>query len=938
MEGVVGVEALRVRVLGPVRALRDGQEVRLGPPRQRAVLAVLALRAGQVVSRSDLVDAVWGEQPPASAENGIHTYVKGLRRALEPAREARAPGVLLASSRPGYVLTLQPGCLDTDEFDRHRERAARCHAAGDLTGERAALEAALDLWDGAALLGVPGPFAEAQRTRLAELRLTALEDRLEVLLAQGLHDGAVAELAGLTQEHPLRERLRGLHMVALCRAGRQAEAISAYHETRTLLADELGVDPGQQLQQLYQRILVADPVVADPVAAPRPAVTVPRQLPPDVTHFTGRSAEMAQLRALAERGATPVVVVGAVDGPAGVGKTAVVVHFGHSVAELFPDGQLYVDLRGFDPALPPLDPAQALGRFLRALGVDPAKVPRPLDELTALYRTQLADRRMLVVLDNARDADQVRPLLPGSPTCLTLVTSRNRLSGLVALDGARRLVVDELPPAEAQVLLCEVIGTERAASRPADVAELARLCGYLPLALRIAAANLADRPGRPVADLVAELAEGHRLASLEIPDDRQAAVRAAFDLSYRALEPEPRRLFRRLGLIPGPSFASGAAAALCLIEPHQAANLLRQLAAAHMIEIDAPGRYRMHDLLRIYAAARCELDDGTDRRGVLLGRLLDHFLYTAAAADRCLRPQRPPIPIGGPPDGVAVERFADREQALRWCDDERANLVAAVQLAAAEDFDRHAWALPCLLRNHFDLRKHWDDWVETHLLALDAARRLGDLVAESEVLIGLGVAHYDLQRFDSAITCYQRALVLCQRTGRRREEGNVLNNLANVHERLDRYADAMAFHEQALVIRRELGDSHGEGVSLTNLANIYQLCGRYDEAVAMYLGALEIRRQNEDKWGEAITLHGLCETYRQLGDPDRAIERGTAGLTIFREIGHQWGQASTLHNLGKALDANHRPQAARECWQEALAIFDDLGDITAGEVRALLEG
>ena len=612
---------LRVGVLGPVTVWRDGRESWRGQPRQLAVLGVLASRANRVVSRGELVDAVWGDQPPASAESGIYTYVAGLRRVLEPDRprrvpdrSRRAPGQVLVSSGGGYLLRLGPGGLDASQFEESLGKSRGLRASGDPDGAARAVDEALGLWRGQPFAGVPGPFAEAERLRLTELRTTAAEERADLMLAQGQPEAAVPELTTLVAEHPLRERARGLLMIALYRCGRQAEALRVFHDARERLAEDLGIDPGTELARIHQRVLAMDPaldapgqgagrraraaggdrafpggrsrgpwpsLIPPPRRCPRrrlPAepAPCPAQLPPEPAGFVGRSAELDWLHALlpgasaAPDGVPQASPIALITGTAGVGKTTLAIRFARQAGPLFPDGQLYVNLRGFDPASAPMPPGTALQWFFDALGVPAVNVPSALEAQSALLRTLLDGKRVLLLLDNAHDADQVRPLLPGSPGCMVLVTSRSQLTGLV-VEGARPLPLDVLDAREAAELVASRLGAERAAAESAAVAALVEHSAGLPLALSVTCARAAARPTLELADLAAELADARgRLDALrtgEAATDLRAVFSWSADKLSRpgrpdvpAARPAPGtgHLRRRGGLARGAAAGRGA--------------------------------------------------------------------------------------------------------------------------------------------------------------------------------------------------------------------------------------------------------------------------------------------------------------------------------------------------------------------------------------------
>ena len=588
---------VRVAVLGPVRAWRGETELELGAPQRRAVLGLLAARANQSVSRDELIDGIWGDALPARSVNALHVHVSRLRAALEPGRAHRSSGQLLLASGRGYLLRLAPGQLDAELFARRLAAARESRRAGDLAAAAASLESALGLWQGDALDGIPGPWAEIVRARLGEQRLTATEEHIELLLELGRAAEAAGQLTELVRAHPLRERFSGQLMLALYRCGRQAEALTAFADARRVLVQELGIEPGQELRGLHARILAADPGLDAPVAATVSAAgppehrgtaaadggaaarerPVPAQLPADVAAFTGRDVELAELDllltgaagsaetlaavgrpAISDAAAVPIMVLA---GTAGVGKTALAVRWARRAAAAFPDGQLYVNLRGYDPGAP-VAPADALAGFLRALGLAGEDIPAGEDERAAAYRSLLDGRRMLVVLDNAASVEQARPLLPGSPSCLVVVTSRDSLAGLVARHGARRLALDMLPAADAIGLLRTLIG-DRVDAEPDAAAELAAQCARLPLALRVAAELAAASPDSRLAELAGELAgEQRRLDLLDAGGDERTAVRGVFSWSYRHLPAAAARAFRLIGLHPGPDLDAYAVAAL----------------------------------------------------------------------------------------------------------------------------------------------------------------------------------------------------------------------------------------------------------------------------------------------------------------------------------------------------------------------------------------
>ena len=677
----------RFAVLGPVRAWRGETELDLGQPQQRAVLAALLLRQGAQVGLEDLVDGVWGDQAPASAARLIRVYVHRLRSVL-----GRAGPDGISSVGGGYMLDVDAQSCDLTRFTRLAAEARRVRAGGNPGAAAMLFGEALALWGGSTLAGVPGPYAAAQRIRLDELRVNTQEESLAAVVELGLYDQAAGELSVLVAAHPLRERLRELQMLALYGAGRQAEALDAFQDADRLLKEELGVDPGPGLRAMRQRILNMDPTLLDPTPVASPAsrlralAPVPAQLPGDVAHFTGRVEQLNTLTELSAR-AGGTAAVTAIAGSAGIGKTALAMHWAHRHADSFPDGQLYVNLRGFDPAGTPVPAEAAIHGFLDALGVEPAQIPPGLEERAGLYRSLLAGRRMLVVLDNARDADQVRPLLPGSAGCLVLVTSRDQLSGLIAVHGAQSLTLDLLTPEEARDLLTHRLGAARVAMQSEVVGELVELCARLPLALNITAARAAMRPGFPLAVFAAELRETRdRLAVLDAGDPA-TNVRAAFSWSYQTLSPAAARMFRLLGVHPGPDITVPAAASLTALDRDQARTALNELTTAHLLTEHAPGRYAFHDLLRAYATEQSRTHDTHEQRSQALHRALDHYVHTVRRADRLLNSPGDQAPFAVPEPGVTPETPTDGQQAWNWFTAEHQVLLAAIAQAAAHGLD-----------------------------------------------------------------------------------------------------------------------------------------------------------------------------------------------------------------------------------------------------------
>ena len=891
-------QPLLVSLLGPVRAWRGDRELELGGPQRQAVLGLLALRANHAVARSELIDGIWGEDPPPSAVNALHVHVAGLRRVLEPNRASRAPGQFLLAAGSGYSLRLEPGQLDVQVLARHLDVARASHAAGDLSAAARSFDAALRPWQAAPLSGVPGPWAEIERVRLSEVRLTAIEERAEIMLMLGYAAATATELTGLVREHPLREALRGQLMLALYRCGRQADALATFAEGRRVLVEELGLEPGPGLQRLHEQILAADPALGPPaatvtLAGPEHIWAAPAQLPGDVDAFTGRAGELATLDKLAamigpsgsagQAGAGPAATVICVSGTAGVGKTALAVHWARHIRAAFPDGQLYVNLRGYDPGRP-VPAGDALAGFLRALGVSGQDIPQDVDERAAAYRTLLDGRRILVVLDNASAVEQVRPLLPGSPSSLVLVTSRDSLAGLVARHGARRLDLDRLPQQDAVALLRALIG-DRAETQPDATATLASRCARLPLALRVAAELAAASPAMTVAQLAGELAdEQRRLDLLDAGGDPGSAIRGVFSWSYSHLPEDSARAFRLLGLEPGPDLDARAAAALTGTPPTQASRVLELLARTHLVHRTRPGRYGLHDLLRAYAAGLASTRDAEGERQAALTRLFDYYLAAAVAAmdilvpaERHLRPRvHGTAPAVDPVDPAA---------ARAWLDAERAVLVAVSTHAAAGGSPAHATGLAGTLYRYLETGGHYPDAITIHSAAREAARRIGDRAAEATALTNLGIVDWRQGRYRQAAGHHRLALKVSQEIGDRSGEAIALANLGIIYEREGRHQQAADHYRQTAVAFAELDDWCGEARALTNLGGIDCLQGHYDRPPGTCTGPWScfvrsaIARVRPPRWpdsasstgGKATTSGPPRTTARRSGWPSRSV-------------------------------------------------------------------
>ncbi|MFJ8489749.1 AfsR/SARP family transcriptional regulator [Streptomyces sp. NPDC094038] len=962
-----GTDPLRFSLLGPLRAWRAESELELGSPQQRAVLAGLLLRRGRAAGLGDLVAGVWGTDPPPGAVSVLRTYVSRLRKLLEPERETGEPPRLVVSLGDGYALRTDAVSSDLDTFEEYVARAERHRAAGDPGSAADLLRTALATWSGTPLAGVPGPYAEAERTHLDRRRLGMLETRLRLELGLGRHEAVLPELAALRDAHPLRENVCELLLLALYRAGRQAEALEEYARTRRTLVDELGIEPGPSLRALHARILAGEgepeepaargaaSPAGDPAAAQPPSRTPllpkaalqPAQLPADLPVFTGRRSELDRATALLPEDGPPAgVTIVLVEGMAGTGKTSLAVHWAHRVAGRFPDGALYVNLRGYDPGGAGMPPSYALQTFLVALGVPPGSVPDGLDAQAALYRSVLARRRVLIVLDNARDAEQVRPLLPGTPGCLVVVTSRSRLSSLVAGQGAYPLTLGPPTPEEAREMLVRRLGPARVAAEPEAADAIVGLCAGLPLALAITAARAAQHPGFRLADIADELRENHGGLDAFVGGDAETDARAVFSWSYHALPPATAELFRRLALHPGPDLTSPAAAALAGVPVRAVRTLLAELTTANLLMERSPGRFVFHDLLRAYATeladaeteteteaeAEAEEEVGGSAAGRALLRMHDHYLRTAHHAAAVLGPFHAMVPLPEAVPGSSPGRFEDRKQATTWLRTERQVLGAVVAHAAAHGYDEHAWRTACALDLYFNRLGYNHDLVEINAIALRAARALGDRVGQAHALRGLGYSALRLGRAEG-MRQLEHALELFQEAGDGFGEALTRRSLAFQTNQAGRHDVSLGHYDRALALYRELGLRNGEAGVRNEVGWTYILLGEHEKALRECEQAITVYRETGDLFGLASAEDSLGYALHHLGRYDGAVPRFERSVELFREIGDRYMEADSLRHLGATHRAAGAPAAAQAAWSRAVVLLAEAGNPEAEEVR-----
>lgn len=991
---------LRITVLGPLTASRGGALVDLGGAKQRAVLALLALSVNQPVGRATIIDAVWGENAPRSAVNLVQTYIGRLRRALTP---PGAPGrATLLSSPGGYRLQLADDQVDLAEFRSLVGQARRLRAAGDTAGACDRYARALALWRGQPVSDVEILRGHAAVTVLAGERLGAALEFADAAAQIDADDRAVTALTAVAAAEPLHGGLHARLMLALARTGHQARALQVYDDVRRRLAEELGVDPDPELAAAHRAILrgqvvpaaglatavPAAPAASDPTGPPAPTTGTPepgtalaatggiasRQLPADLPDFTGREAELAALLAAASPAGdrASFVVISAIEGMAGVGKTRLALRAAHRLASSghFDDLHLYADLRGYAADQVPADPSGVLESFLRSLGVPGDQIPASLDARAAAYRNQLHGRRALVLLDNAANEAQVAPLLPSDPGCFVIVTSRRSL----ALDGAQIVNLDVFSLEEALDLLARIAGRARIEAEPQAARRVVELCGCLPIAVALVAHRLRARPAWTVADLAQRIErEDRRLGELAAGT---RAVRATFAISYRSLPPAEQRLFRLLGRYPGGEISAGGAAALAGLDHATTDELLQSLVDQHLIQEVAPRRYRFHDLMRAYAAERAVEVEDPGQLEAAVERLLDWLLYTADAAERAVSSHQRYITLDLAAAPPLVPTFATASDALDWLETEYPTLIAAVDYAAASGHPGTAWRLTALTWHFLNIRKLFNTWLALNRVALEAARRDGDLAAEAMVLHSTGAVYAQRHEYDTAIDHLRRALELRETIGDLLDQSTTLTVLGSTYamsnqpeqavdclrravdicrDGADRPATAQALHNLGsfLVMYKEYEEGihwleqaaetwpdtrhFGAGHTLVNLAEAYLNLGRQQPALDALDRADEISRQLRSDYisGMATSLRAAC--YLSLGRIDEAVTAATRAVEIFETLDDQLEVGQALDRLGQALAARGDRASAVARWRDALTIFEKLGHPYAAEVRNKLD-
>ncbi|MET7373288.1 AfsR/SARP family transcriptional regulator [Micromonospora arida] len=928
---------LHFDLLGPLTVSWDDRPVALGSTKQQLVLAALLLRPGEAISANELMTMVWGDQPPASAAANLRTYLRGLRQALGCAAGERRR---ILTTPGGYLLRVEPDERDVDRFDAAAARGRAALAAGDPAAAQPELALALGMWRGPAFAGLPLPRLLAGRVaRITERRLLTEEDHAAARLALGEAAQVIPRLRALLDRHPLRQRAWSQLMTGLYQIGDIAGAMAAFQQARRALAEETGMDPGPELTRLHDDILHHR--LGQQGATTRPADDAsagaapgrPQQLPLALPGFVGRSAELdlldATLGARPERPATVDIVT--ISGMAGVGKTTLALHWAHRAADRFPDGQLYVNLRGYDDA-DAVSPADALVDFLEALGVPVGRIPNSVDARAGLYRSLLASRRMLVVLDNSRDADQVRPLLPGVGQCAVLVTSRDQLSSLTVAEGARPLTLEVLTAAESTRLLRSRLGDDRVIAEAAATSEVIESTGRLPLALSIVAARLTARPTFPIDAVAAQLRPSEsRLEQLADGD-----VRRIFSWSYRALSTEAARLLRLLGLHPGPDLTGDAAAALLGRPRATVTPLLKELTRLHLLTEHLPERYALHDLLRSYAAELAQASDLAEERRAAARRMYDHYLHSAHPGAVLLQPTWAAIELEPPMPANVHAPMPDRVVAASWFHAEHPVLLRVLRQAAETGFERYACQLAWSLAAYLAPRGMFQEQLAAQQAALAAAQRIGDVRAQAQASRMLARALMRLGDQHAAEHHVQRALELYEQLEDLDSLALILRQYTEHCTQYGRLDEALKHSAEALRVSQLIGNRYAEARALNVKGYLHALTGDYHQAVVDCAEALAQQEAIDDRVGQAATLDSLGFAYHRLGDPARAAACYEQSVQRFQESANRYHEGLTLVRLGEAREAMADPPAAAEAWQRAIRIYDDLGDPAADVVRQLL--
>ncbi|MFG3092937.1 BTAD domain-containing putative transcriptional regulator [Streptomyces antibioticus] len=926
---------MRFTLLGPVRAWQGSTEIGLGTRQQRMVLCALLVRPGTPVTADELIDAVWSENPPASAVSALRLYVHRLRKALHGSEE------IIRSIGGGYVASVPPEAVDLCQFQERVTQARRLRGAGETGAARAGLRSALALWQGTPLSGLPGRWADAQRTRLARLRWDTIELLLRAEVESGGGRDAVAELSHAVAEHPLDERFRELLMKALWDSGSHAAALTVYQDTKKLLAERLGARPSHVLTTLYQNILSAAPAERGPQGSHevRRAEDLPLPDPWEQTSaFVGRTRETAQIEAVAGPGRRPGVGVCVISGSPGTGKTTLAATAARGLAAHYPDGRLEVNLRGFQPNQRPVTAEQALRTLLTALGVAAHRVPPRLDAQAALYRSLLAGKRMLIVLDNARDAQQVRPLLPGSSGCFTLITSRNRLSGLVAETGAHYLALGVFTPGESREALVRTLGSDRVGADPEATRTVIERSARLPLAIGLIAARAATRGEKSLAAVAAELRVESTVLSAIRGTEGGHDLRSVFSWSYEALSHDAARLFGLLSLVPASGCSLTAAASLCGLPVTRTRQLLAELAACHLVDRPAVDRVGMHDLLHLYAGERLKDSSSQEQRAAASARLLSHCLHTAYAAARSLFANLPTLHLTSVAEGSVPSPVDGCETAGAWFDAENETLCHVVREAGVTPgCETATWQLALTLMEYLQRAGRWKEQLFIQEAALAAAVRVNDRLGMAHVHRNLGRALIQTGDPEKAGRHLKLALTGFEQLGDPGGRARTHGNLALLCMRTGRPHDALPHVERAVVLFRAVGDRTGQASALNNLGWVHAQTGQLPQAIEDCHAALALLRETADRVATAATWDSLGYIHHRTGDHGQALHCYEKALALDRELGDEVNAADTLCRLAETRLATGDVTGAREAWSSALTVLRRADPQAADRVQERLD-
>ncbi|GAB3057244.1 AfsR/SARP family transcriptional regulator [Micromonospora schwarzwaldensis] len=920
------------RLLGPVAAWDHDQQIDLGRPKQRTVLAALLVSAGVAVSTETLVDRVWDDSPPAQSRKALHAHVSRLRGLLGRVGGPDGNRPRLVRRSGGYAIDVDPASVDL----HHAARLVQ-QARDPRTDDRhrvSLLRTAVDLWRDEPLAGISGRWVEQTRHVLRQQHIDTVVAWAQTELRLGNGTALVTPLTHLTGEYPLTEPLVAALMRALHTAGRSAQAIDVYTAARLRLAEELGADPGRELQDLHLAILRGDPAAtpdAEPAGVPvDPHLVVPAQLPADVPGFTGRDDALA---ALDDTGARVVTITGA----PGIGKTALAVHWAHRVAGRFRDGVLFLNLRGFDPTGNAVDPIEALGTLLAGLGVPARRMPDGLAARSALYRSTTSDRHLLVVLDNARNAEQVRPLLPAAPGCRTVVNSRDDLAGLVVADGAHPVTLAPLDASAAESLLAGKVGRDRLERESDAASRILDHCAGLPLALAIAAARTAITPTWSLTDLAGQLVAGDAGLDGFAGRDPRTDLRSVFSWSYLALEPFTRTMFRLSAVHHGPDLTVPVAASLTGAAPDAARRALGELCAARLADEHRPGRYHTHDLLRAYAAELLRVHDSVEAHSAAVGRLLNHYLSTAHTATGILDPLPALLPTPPPAPDVARVAIGDRKQALSWFRDEHAALAATARQAAALDLPVEAWQLSWHVAGYYEAQGWRGQWLDLQHDALRLTERIGDPTVTAHTHQNLAAAYAAQRRIAEADRHFARALDLFTRTGDRHGQARVHSGLGVLASHRGLLERAVEHTDQAHRLYTDVGDRVGLARTHNNLAALHIELRQYHTALRHCRLALRLHQGLGDRAGQAYLFDSLGTLFHRLGRYRAAVTCLEAAVEASEENGVLLSLAYALDHLGDVHRALADHPRARLHWQKARDLFETFAGHDTGAIRDKLD-